>query len=265
MLKGKINRIYLLILMIAFCLNLSFPAHAEEDCGDAIRIPTNPGNADYSNMETLRFDPNNDDEITCGTPITLSVIGGLPPLDCQVSGNGYSLEETEDERTYNLSCTGDTWGEDYAAVATVTVTDSCDPEENEITTQIRNSGGEWSNLSGGGDDSVHNPNACGGSTNNSCAGCTCTYRGPCEGYTCSRCMVRMTQGRYKWCISVSGAQSSGGCSCDPPPDWAWEDGATEPQPPCGCAGACYYSYEELQDHSACIPYLKYYVCEWSCP
>jgi len=107
MLKGKMNRIYLLILMIAFCLNLSFPAHAGEDCGDAIMIPTNPGNADYSNMEILQFDPNNDDEITCGTPITLSVIGGLPPLDWEVSGNGYSLVK-EDERTYTLSCSGST-------------------------------------------------------------------------------------------------------------------------------------------------------------
>jgi hypothetical protein len=57
-------------------------------------------------METLQFDPDNPDEITCGTPLTLSVIGGKSPIEWSVlEDSGYSLEEGEDERTYILSCT----------------------------------------------------------------------------------------------------------------------------------------------------------------
>jgi hypothetical protein len=110
MLRGKIIGICLLILMTGFCLNLTFTLYAEEYCEDAVPISTSPGNADYCKMNPFEFDPDNPAVIECGAEnaITLSVIGGLPPLDWEVSGNGYSLEETEDERTYILSCTGDT-------------------------------------------------------------------------------------------------------------------------------------------------------------
>ena len=108
MLKGRIFRICFLILMLIFCLHLTSPMQAEEKDCNGIKISTSPGDAGYENMEPLQFDPGNDDEIQCGTPITIAVIGGLPPLDWGVpAGSGYSLTKI-DERTYTLSCSGST-------------------------------------------------------------------------------------------------------------------------------------------------------------
>ncbi|MFC1533669.1 hypothetical protein ACFL7M_09930 [Thermodesulfobacteriota bacterium] len=112
MLKGKIIKICFLTLMLIFCLHVSSSVHAEIDC-DKINISTQAGNSDYSNMHPspppLQFDPNNSEEISCGTEnaINIAVLNGCPPFTWEVSGNGYSIVEI-DERTYTLSCTGST-------------------------------------------------------------------------------------------------------------------------------------------------------------
>lgn len=115
MLKGKILKISLFIFMILFYLNLSFPLHAEDGCDDVILAPTVPGDhiippgwhCACDPYIPLEFDPNNPEEITCGTDIIISVIEGCPPFIWELSDNGYFLVEV-DERTYALSCSGST-------------------------------------------------------------------------------------------------------------------------------------------------------------
>ena len=108
MLKKEILKTLILTMMIAFCLLFKLPAYAEKKCNEAIVVPTPTGNANYDNINPLKFHPNNPDEIECGSGVTIAVTGGKSPLTWDVSGNGYSLDETEDERIYVLSCTGST-------------------------------------------------------------------------------------------------------------------------------------------------------------
>ena len=115
MLKGKPINIFF-IFIILFCLNLHFPLHAEDSCDDAIVAPTVPGDyiillgwyCECDPNVPIEFDPNNPKEITCGTDITIIVIGGCSPIEWEVKGNGYILETTEDERICTLSCSGGT-------------------------------------------------------------------------------------------------------------------------------------------------------------
>ena len=120
MLKGRIiYKICFFTAMIAFHLfYLNSPVLAEDcaDKEDVTQTPTAPGNAEYppgwhctcDPYIPLEFDPNNPEEINPGESIEIAVLDGCLPFICEVSGSGYSLEETEDERTYTLSSTGGT-------------------------------------------------------------------------------------------------------------------------------------------------------------
>ena len=114
-----------------------------EECNDC-PSPTEPGDADYCSMDHPFNLSSSIDEIECGTPVILTINGGIAPFTGSVDGNGYALKKISDNE-FSLSCIsgcacGD--GTDQAgAVATVTVTDDCGTN---VTTEIRNKSGGWS-------------------------------------------------------------------------------------------------------------------------
>ena len=114
MLKLKLLITIVLIFAFSFSLNPSAFVIAD-DCqdGKSGAGPTFPGNAKISPewKLTLKFDPNNPEEITCGSQnaIAISVIDGCPPFTWQVLSDGYTLTDIPGNiRAKTLSCTGDT-------------------------------------------------------------------------------------------------------------------------------------------------------------
>ncbi len=287
MLKQRIIKVCLFTVMIGFHLCLNSPVLAE-DCADRegmTQTPTPPGNAEYAGNWRSRYRPiiyASSHEIAPEGTITLHVdSGGLacPPYQWSVSGGGYTIQDDDGDQetdndletiTLTAPASTGTCGTDYDIVTTVTVEDDCG-----ITHEIgiRNTSGQWVDITSGWNYSVKNPECCGVSIHNDCVdeSRVCRCYNPCsdlvtEDY-CPRCVVSITEGRYRWCVRVSNVKSAGGCDCDPPADWAWDSYWTDPKPPCGSAGACYYTYEQLQEdkYGGCPEYMKFGICEWSCP
>lgn len=119
MCKGRIFKIFFIMLILTFCPLLSTQGYAASDCNKSILISTDTGNREYppgwnctcDPYEPIAFDPafnpENPEKIICGTDVTIPVIGGCPPFEWEVSGNGYTLTMI-DERNYTLSCSGST-------------------------------------------------------------------------------------------------------------------------------------------------------------
>ena len=83
--------------------------------------------------------------IAPGGTATIVVQGGCEDYTWSVSGTGYTLDNaTTTVLSNTLNCAAGTCGDvnDYSAIATVTITDNCSTE---ITTKIRNTGGQWVN------------------------------------------------------------------------------------------------------------------------
>ena len=102
MLLGKIRRICLLMLMFLFCLHFNGFIKAQECGEDMIGITTSPGNriipplwnCDCSPYIPLEFDPANSEEIDPGSSIEIAVLDGCTPFTWQVSGTGYTWNES---------------------------------------------------------------------------------------------------------------------------------------------------------------------------
>jgi hypothetical protein len=143
MIRKKLIAFFLMSIVISsiFFISTGRKTKAEE-CNDCNPIPTPPGDADYCKINPLKFS-SVQDEITCGTPVTIKITGGKAPYLWQVSGNGFSISMIN-EREYSLSCdSGCTCGEgenEAGAVASLMITDGCGTE---VTSKIRNTSGSW--------------------------------------------------------------------------------------------------------------------------
>ena len=106
--KNKTVFLFFILLSILLSVFISFNSIAEnEDC-EKIAGETIPGEAENCKIRPLRFDGTTPDEITCGTPVTITIADGKSSFTWQISGNGYTLTEIN-ERQYSLSCnTGST-------------------------------------------------------------------------------------------------------------------------------------------------------------
>ena len=86
-------------------------------------------------------DANTSDTIVKNNSITVYVTGGCPPFTWAAPGTGYSWASGETTARENvLSCVDGACGAQFAAYATVTVTDKC---TDSFTTYIRNTSGQW--------------------------------------------------------------------------------------------------------------------------
>jgi hypothetical protein len=86
-------------------------------------------------------DANTADTIAPNGTITISVLGGTPPFIWTTTSTGYTFTTTiTSVRQNNLTSDSGTCGVDYDAVASLKITDACGVE---VTTKIRNTGGEW--------------------------------------------------------------------------------------------------------------------------
>jgi hypothetical protein len=124
-----------------------------EECNDCNPISTEPGDADYSqiNCECTGVIPTivaSSDEIEPGHSITLHVdSGGLacPPFTWEVDDSSYSItsETNADLENATLIANSGSCGGEYSnsnIAVTVTVTDSCEETD---TIVIRNTEGSW--------------------------------------------------------------------------------------------------------------------------
>jgi hypothetical protein len=134
MLKITIPKVFLIIVISAFCLHLSGVA-AERECWDCEGGgPTVSGNYTYP---PFQYDPDNPDEIDRNNSIPICVIGGIPPYTWQVSGNGFSLSEGATKGLTNTLIANDT----ACGTATITVTDTYGVP---VTGYVRCTTGQWS-------------------------------------------------------------------------------------------------------------------------
>lgn len=91
-------------------------------------------------------DGSTSDTIVAGSSIDVYVTGGCGPFTWSVAGAGYSFVASEtDERVNTLNCAAGTCGVNFAAVASITVTDDCGET---VTTKIRNTAGSWGSYIG---------------------------------------------------------------------------------------------------------------------
>lgn len=86
-------------------------------------------------------DDSTPDTIAPGGDITVTIIGGCPPYTWQVSGTGYTFDDTVSSNLTNtLNCAAGDCGVDYDPYASLTITDDCDTS---VTAKILNTGGQW--------------------------------------------------------------------------------------------------------------------------
>ena len=83
--------------------------------------------------------------IAPGGTATLVAQGGCGPFTWSVSGTGYTMDDaTTTDPSNVLNSPSGTCGVQYDPVATVTITDNCSTQ---ITTKVRNTGGQWTQQS----------------------------------------------------------------------------------------------------------------------
>jgi hypothetical protein len=130
-------RLCLLVLSFVFFLNPS-GAVGQEGC----IVPTMPENVEgIEKLLALQWEPGHPPaEIEPGTNAVVKVVGGIPPLQWSVSGNGFSLGEVEEKgvdraRSKLLKASPTACGP-----ATITVTDALEDTE---TGYVRCTAGRW--------------------------------------------------------------------------------------------------------------------------
>lgn len=177
--------------------------------------------------DTFEFnDAATPDTVAPGGSITLYILGGVPPYTWNVTGEGYSLEESETEGLSNvLSCVDGSCAVDYDLVAYITVTDSCNEE---VDIEIRSYEGEWIEKDSG--DNAGNTFYVCGEGNAVCA---------------ARPDIEYIVGEKRWMITVIG-----NCVRNQNRKYWKASLAAENYPPCGnpwnCAiadGTCGYNEE----------------------
>jgi len=106
---------------------------------EGINVPTIPEEYTPLPEPELQFDPSNPDEIDRNSSISINIIGGCPPYTWSVSGNGFSLQESQTTGLTNtLIADGTACGS-----ATITVT-GCDG--NSVTGHVRCTTGLWKEI-----------------------------------------------------------------------------------------------------------------------
>jgi hypothetical protein len=141
MLKSKMLINVLLILTISLCLH-HIKSSIAGDCDDMSSgggIPTVTG--DHNIPENwnpgLQFDPSIPDEIAPNSSIPINVIEGCSPYTWSVSGNGFSLAESQTTGRTNTLIADDT----ACGTATIIVTGCSGPP---VTGYVRCTVGQWS-------------------------------------------------------------------------------------------------------------------------
>jgi hypothetical protein len=96
-LKSLIN--VLLVLTISFCLspiNSSIAGDcAEKKIGGEVQTVSGDHNYIDSWFPKIQFDPSNKQQLDRNNIITIKIIGGCSPYTWSVSGNGFSLQESQ--------------------------------------------------------------------------------------------------------------------------------------------------------------------------
>jgi hypothetical protein len=116
--SAKTFKASIIALMVAFCLfpNRQTPAFEDSYCP----VSTIPETIKYSESWNLQWDPNNPEEMSRETQVILSVIGGRPPYNWSVSGNGFSLADSQTQGLSNTLFADNT----ACGAAAISVTDS---------------------------------------------------------------------------------------------------------------------------------------------
>ena len=116
--KAKLAIVNILVLICVFWLNSSHLS--ADDCQDCPKnTPTIPGETQYKDSWVLKWAGDNPQNITPGGSVTVKVEGGFPGYEWQVSGDGYSLTESDtSDRSNILNADVSACGE-----ATITVED----------------------------------------------------------------------------------------------------------------------------------------------
>ncbi|TES91812.1 MAG: hypothetical protein E3J94_03305, partial [Desulfobacteraceae bacterium] len=104
---------------------------------EGINVPTIPNQYTPLPVPELQFDPSNPDEIARNSSIPINVIGGCPPYTWSVSGNGFSLAESQTQELSNTLIADST----ACGAATITVTGCSGPP---VTGYVRCTTGTWS-------------------------------------------------------------------------------------------------------------------------
>jgi RHS repeat-associated protein len=103
---------------------------------EGINVPTIPNQYTPLPAPELQFDPGNPDEIDPNSSISINVIGGCSPYTWSVSGNGFSLQESQTTGLTNTLITD----EGACGTATITVRGCNDTQ---ITADVKCTVGDW--------------------------------------------------------------------------------------------------------------------------
>ena len=141
MLKPKRFVISLIVLMTLYCLYLNNSSFAGlcDDKSSSAGTPTFTGDYNYTDnwFPMIQFGSGNPDEIAPNSSILVKVIEGCSPYIWSVSGNGFSLAESQTTGLTNTLIADDT----ACGTATITVT-GCFGSP--ITGYMRCTVGQWS-------------------------------------------------------------------------------------------------------------------------